>query len=409
MGVSALPLRGVLVEQRLDLARVDAVDVADAQRAHVAVALQVLVEERHLAEEVALAEHRHHQAVGPRHLHLPVADDVELVGGGAHLDDEVGGHVDLGGDREREHLELGLAERLEDGHRHQHVAVEREAHLAAQGRAEVLDEHARGRLLVPRPRVEPARLHALVDAVHLLLQSRLGQVDARDQHGDVTEDRRHHQRPRQHRHHRHGRAPRVGLAVQPLAQHHAKGVVQLHHVPLARCQRSEAREMRVLFVDGALLVDAADRVKGAREPVDEEEHPNEHAAEAHEHTGYRSDTERRAHLIREHTAEPQHLEHRKHGNVRQPRRGRSEGPRHHRDQVDDEPCAQVVCDDAIELDCQLATVILEGREQPEHEVKAVHDEQRRVEVRECRREVVRHQVAERELARDANGRQQDEH
>ena len=72
-------------------------------------------------------------------MHLPVADDVELVGGGALADDEVGGHVDLGSDGEREHLELGLAERLEDGHRHQHVAVEREAYLAAQRRAEVLN------------------------------------------------------------------------------------------------------------------------------------------------------------------------------------------------------------------------------------------------------------------------------
>lgn len=35
----------------------------------------------------------------------------------------------LGGDREREHLELAVTERLEDGHRHEHVAVEREAHL----------------------------------------------------------------------------------------------------------------------------------------------------------------------------------------------------------------------------------------------------------------------------------------
>ena len=47
--------------------------------------------------------------------------------------------VDLGVDREREHFELGLAERLKDGHRDQHVAVEREAHLAAQRRTEVLD------------------------------------------------------------------------------------------------------------------------------------------------------------------------------------------------------------------------------------------------------------------------------
>ena len=35
-----------------------------------------------LAEESALAEHCHDQTVGTRHLHLPVADDVELVGGG---------------------------------------------------------------------------------------------------------------------------------------------------------------------------------------------------------------------------------------------------------------------------------------------------------------------------------------
>jgi hypothetical protein len=41
--------RGVLVEDGLDLCRVDPVDVTDAQRGHVAVALQVLVEERHLA------------------------------------------------------------------------------------------------------------------------------------------------------------------------------------------------------------------------------------------------------------------------------------------------------------------------------------------------------------------------
>ena len=80
-----------------------------------------------LAEESALAEHCHDQTVGTRHLHLPVADDVELVGGGtwdtapyciyyplnicnmyymrthilytgALADDEVGGHVDLSGD-----------------------------------------------------------------------------------------------------------------------------------------------------------------------------------------------------------------------------------------------------------------------------------------------------------------------
>ena len=41
--------RRVLFEDLFDLARVDPVDVADAQRGHVAVALQILVEERHLA------------------------------------------------------------------------------------------------------------------------------------------------------------------------------------------------------------------------------------------------------------------------------------------------------------------------------------------------------------------------
>ena len=48
-----------------------------------------------LTEEVAPAEHRHDQAIGARHLQLPVADDVELIGGGAFLDDQVCGHVDL--------------------------------------------------------------------------------------------------------------------------------------------------------------------------------------------------------------------------------------------------------------------------------------------------------------------------
>eukprot|EP00964_Phaeocystis_antarctica_P108798 scaffold73317_cov56-Phaeocystis_antarctica.AAC.5 len=319
------------------------------------------------------------------------------------------GHVDLGGDRERKHLELGLAERLEDGHRHQHVAVEREAHLAAQPVREILDKRLACRLLVPRPRVEvvlpddslqlerqPARLHALIDAVHLLLQPRLGHVDARDQHGDVTEDRRHHQRPSQHRHHRHERAPRVGLAVRALAQHRTEGAVQLDHVPLARRQLREAREIRVLRLAGH----AGHRVEGACEPVYKEEDANEHPAEAHQHTGYRGDAERRAHLIREHTAEPQHLEHRKHRHARQPRRGRPERPRHHRDQVENEPRGQVVCDDATGRDRPRATALLEGDEAPAHEIEAIHAEQHRMEVRDACREVIVHCVAKGELARD---------
>ena len=41
--------RGVIVEHGLDLARADPVDVADTQRGHIAVALEVLVKEGHLA------------------------------------------------------------------------------------------------------------------------------------------------------------------------------------------------------------------------------------------------------------------------------------------------------------------------------------------------------------------------
>ena len=55
----------------------------------------------HLTEEVAPAQDRNDQTVGARHLQLPVADDVEFVGGGALLDYEVGGHVDLGADLAR--------------------------------------------------------------------------------------------------------------------------------------------------------------------------------------------------------------------------------------------------------------------------------------------------------------------
>ena len=86
----------------------------------------------------------------------------------------------------------------------------------------------------------------------------------------------------------------------------------------------------------------------------------------------------------------------------------------------------------------LATVFLEGGEAPEHEIEAVHDEQRRVEVREkhlrvresCTSErarlrvvlqsvggerhqkavmeAVSQQAAHRELGRDADGRHQDQ-
>ena len=176
----------------------------------------------------------------------------------------------------------------------------REAHLAAQAVREVVDEHLACRLLVVRPQVEvvlpddslqlerqPARLHALVDAVHLLLQPCLGDVDARDQHGDVTEDRRHHQRACQHRHHRHGRAPPVGLTVLAFAQHHAEGIIQLNQVPLARRQLRESRKVRVRLLAGH----DGHRVVGAREPVHEEEDANEHPAEAHQHAGQRGDAE----------------------------------------------------------------------------------------------------------------------
>ena len=47
---------------------------------------------------------------------------------------------------------------------------------------------------------------------------------------------------------------------------------------------------------------------------------------------------------------------------------------HHRNQINDEPRAQVVCSDAVESDCPLATVLLKGGEEPEHEIEAVHDE-----------------------------------
>ena len=55
---------------------------------------------------------------------------------------------------------------------------------------------------------------------------------------------------------------------------------------------------------------------------------------------------------------------------------------HHRNQINDEPRAQVVCSDAVESDCPLATVLLKRGEEPEHEIEAEHDQQRRVEVRE---------------------------
>ena len=61
----------------------------------------------HLTEEVAPAQDRHDQTVGARHLQLPVADDVEFVGGGALLDYEVGGHVDLGADLARIRVRVG--------------------------------------------------------------------------------------------------------------------------------------------------------------------------------------------------------------------------------------------------------------------------------------------------------------
>eukprot|EP00966_Prymnesium_polylepis_P269977 6236999-Prymnesium_polylepis.2 len=214
-------------------------------RLDAALPLEVCAEQRHLAKELALAQHGDEHAVGTAHLHLPVADDVHLLADAPLVDDDVSRHEHVRADGLRELDEDGDGAVGEDGHGDEHVVVQVERDLGAQAGRELHDVRVgRGGLVSP-PRVEvvlpdgrlqldgqAGRLHRLVDLVHLLLQPRLREVEVGDEHRDVAEERGEHERADEHGERRDDEQHVRRRHADRLAQQHRDRDVDVEEVDL---------------------------------------------------------------------------------------------------------------------------------------------------------------------------------